>query len=74
MFHNISSNLSNKTNKISQKSLLGDPNPNSPANNEAARLFQENKREYHRRVREIVEKTWTETASVDDNSNNNANV
>ena len=27
------------------QSLLCDPNPNSPANAEAARLFQENKRE-----------------------------
>jgi len=42
------------------QSLLSDPNPNSPANSEAARLFQENKREYNRRVREIVEKSWAE--------------
>ncbi|KAF1781056.1 Ubiquitin-conjugating enzyme/RWD-like [Phytophthora cactorum] len=35
-----------------------DPNPNSPANSEAARLFQENRREYNRRVREIVEQSW----------------
>ncbi|KAI6686465.1 hypothetical protein NL676_032378 [Syzygium grande] len=34
------------------QSLLCDPNPNSPANSEAARLFSENKREYNRRVRE----------------------
>ncbi|THU45453.1 hypothetical protein C4D60_Mb02t18090 [Musa balbisiana] len=40
-------------------SLLCDPNPNSPANSEAARLFSENKREYNRRVREIVEQSWT---------------
>jgi len=40
------------------QSLLCDPNPNSPANSEAARLFQENKREYNRKVREIVEKSW----------------
>eukprot|EP00002_Diphylleia_rotans_P000394 TRINITY_DN10211_c0_g1_i3.p2 TRINITY_DN10211_c0_g1~~TRINITY_DN10211_c0_g1_i3.p2 ORF type:complete len:106 (+),score=17.32 TRINITY_DN10211_c0_g1_i3:577-894(+) len=32
------------------QSLLGDPNPNSPANNEAARLYQENRREYELRV------------------------
>eukprot|EP00026_Physarum_polycephalum_P016003 Phypoly_transcript_16823.p1 GENE.Phypoly_transcript_16823~~Phypoly_transcript_16823.p1 ORF type:complete len:157 (-),score=15.53 Phypoly_transcript_16823:374-802(-) len=41
------------------QSLLCDPNPNSPANSEAARLFQENKREYSRKVKEIVEASWT---------------
>ncbi|MFS7948233.1 putative ubiquitin-conjugating enzyme E2, ubiquitin-conjugating enzyme/RWD [Helianthus anomalus] len=40
-------------------SLLCDPNPNSPANSEAARMFSENKREYNRKVREIVEQSWT---------------
>ncbi|KAF5935050.1 hypothetical protein HYC85_026179 [Camellia sinensis] len=42
------------------KSMLCDPNANSPANSEAALLFNENKREYNRRVREIVEQCWTE--------------
>ncbi|GKE18215.1 ubiquitin-conjugating enzyme E2 2 [Tanacetum coccineum] len=41
------------------QSLLCDPNPNSPANSEAARLFSENKREYNRKVREVVEQSWT---------------
>ncbi|KAL8528311.1 hypothetical protein ACS0TY_005934 [Phlomoides rotata] len=41
------------------QSLLYDPNPNSPANSEAARLYSENKREYNRKVREIVEQSWT---------------
>lgn len=41
------------------QSLLCDPNPNSPANSEAARMFSENRREYNRRVREIVEQSWT---------------
>jgi len=40
------------------QSLLCDPNPNSPANSEAARLYQENRREYERRVKDIVEKSW----------------
>ncbi|KAF9661223.1 hypothetical protein SADUNF_Sadunf19G0045900 [Salix dunnii] len=40
-------------------SLLCDPNPNSPANSEAARMFSETKREYNRRVREVVEQSWT---------------
>ncbi|KAA8548004.1 hypothetical protein F0562_004433 [Nyssa sinensis] len=35
------------------QSLLCDPNPNSPANSEAARLFSENKREYNRRVHTV---------------------
>lgn len=41
------------------QSLLSDPNPNSPANSEAAQMFSENKREYNRKVREIVEQSWT---------------
>ncbi|GAB0493511.1 hypothetical protein BU14_0060s0046 [Porphyra umbilicalis] len=41
------------------QSLLCDPNPNSPANSEAARLFQENPREYHKRVQATVEASWT---------------
>mmetsp|Transcript_21738 Transcript_21738/g.34450 ORF Transcript_21738/g.34450 Transcript_21738/m.34450 type:complete len:89 (-) Transcript_21738:266-532(-) len=40
------------------QSLLCDPNPASPANSEASRLYQENRREYNRRVREIVEQSW----------------
>lgn len=42
----------------SLQSLLSDPNPNSPANVEAARLFQENKAEYYKRVADVVEKSW----------------
>ncbi|KAL8057053.1 hypothetical protein ABFX02_04G159200 [Erythranthe guttata] len=42
---------------VSIQSLLCDPNPGSPANSEAARLFSDNKREYNRRVREIVEQS-----------------
>ncbi len=40
------------------KSLLDEPNPNSPANNESASLYQSNKKEYRKRVREIVEYSW----------------
>lgn len=40
------------------QSLLTDPNPNSPANSEAARLYAENRREYNRRVQQIVEASW----------------
>jgi ubiquitin-conjugating enzyme E2 A len=42
------------------QSLLCDPNPNSPANSEAARLFSECKREYNKKVQEVVERSWTE--------------
>eukprot|EP00850_Spirogloea_muscicola_P002879 SM000011S19057 [mRNA] locus=s11:617917:619461:+ [translate_table: standard] len=41
------------------QSLLCDPNPNSPANSEAARMYSENRREYNRRVRDVVEQSWT---------------
>ncbi|KAH8950965.1 hypothetical protein BDL97_10G112100 [Sphagnum fallax] len=41
------------------QSLLCDPNPNPPANSEAAHMYSENRREYNRRVREIVEQSWT---------------
>ncbi|KAL3901536.1 MAG: hypothetical protein SGCHY_000520 [Lobulomycetales sp.] len=40
------------------QSLLHDPNPNSPANTEAARLYTENRKEYCRRVKETVEQSW----------------
>ncbi|KAJ3338395.1 Ubiquitin-conjugating enzyme E2 2 [Gonapodya sp. JEL0774] len=40
------------------QSLLHDPNPASPANAEAARLFVENRKDYNRRVRETVEESW----------------
>ncbi|KAI7862938.1 ubiquitin-conjugating enzyme E2 2 [Phycomyces blakesleeanus] len=40
------------------QSLLHDPNPNSPANAEAANLYRENRKEYVRRVRETVESSW----------------
>merc|ERR1719181_1044178 len=40
------------------QSLLTDPNPNSPTNSEAARLYSENRREYNRRVTQIVEASW----------------
>ena len=43
---------------ISIQSLLSDPNPDSPANPEASKLFQEDRREYNRRVRACVEGSW----------------
>jgi ubiquitin-conjugating enzyme E2 A len=43
------------------QSLLCDPNPSSPANSEAARMFQESKAEYDRRVRLCVEDSWAQS-------------
>jgi len=51
------------------QSLLTDPNPNSPANVEAAKLYQENRREYDRKVMEFVETSW----SADDEEQVDAN-
>ncbi|PQE22092.1 ubiquitin-conjugating enzyme protein [Rutstroemia sp. NJR-2017a BVV2] len=38
--------------------LLNDPNTGSPANVEASNLYKDNRREYTKRVRETVEKSW----------------
>lgn len=51
------------------QSLLDEPNPNSPANSLAAQLYQENKREYEKRVATVVEQSWLnfqETGSIED--------
>ena len=37
------------------QSLLCDPNPDSPANVEAAKLYREDRKAYKRRVHEVVE-------------------
>ena len=51
------------------KSLLHDPNPNSPANNEAAQLFRENKREYEKRVQQIVQESWLDDTDEETEQN-----
>merc|ERR1719211_414287 len=48
------------------QSLLTDPNPNSPANVEAAKLYQENRREYEKRVAQIVEQSWDDDDDSDE--------
>merc|ERR1712079_493529 len=48
------------------QSLLTDPNPNSPANVEAAKLYQENRKEYEKRVAQIVEESWNDDDDDDD--------
>jgi ubiquitin-protein ligase len=47
------------------QSLLGDPNPNSPANQVAATLVRENKREYEKRVKNVVEASWDNDVVMD---------
>ncbi|EGD79956.1 ubiquitin-conjugating enzyme E2 A [Salpingoeca rosetta] len=42
------------------QSLLDNPNPNSPANNDAATLYVEDTVAYERRVRECVEASWVD--------------
>jgi len=37
-------------------SLLNDPNPNSPLNNEAAILFNNNKKDYYQKIRNYLNK------------------
>eukprot|EP00793_Prasinoderma_coloniale_P000913 PRCOL_00007003-RA len=49
--HNICTILS------SIQSLLCDPNPNSPANPEAAQLFTHDKSAYHKRIRRCAQKS-----------------
>ncbi|CAF3950768.1 unnamed protein product, partial [Didymodactylos carnosus] len=41
---------------ISIRSLLNDPNPNSPASKEAAKLFLETKRLYETKVKKLIKK------------------
>jgi ubiquitin-conjugating enzyme E2 A len=39
-------------------SLLNDPNTSSPANVEASNLYKENRKEYSKRVKNTVERSW----------------
>ena len=51
------------------QSLLDEPNPNSPANSVAAQLYQENRREYEKRVVATVESSWVlNSTEADDES------
>eukprot|EP01067_Filipodium_phascolosomae_P001777 Filipodium_phascolosomae@DN2137_c0_g1_i3.p1 len=49
------------------QSLLCDPNPNSPANQEAAKLYVDDRREYNRKVKQIVEESWEDGLSDEEN-------
>lgn len=48
------------------KSLLHDPNSDSPANSEAAELFRKDKALYAKKVRETVELTWIDDLEEDE--------
>ena len=47
------------------QSLLSDPNPASPANAEASQMYEGDRREYNKRVQEIVENSWMEEGGDD---------
>ena len=51
---------------VSIQLLLNEPNPNSPANGEAADLFRRNKQEYNKRVQEIVEQSLADIEDEDE--------
>ncbi|KAF2347244.1 Ubiquitin-conjugating enzyme E2 [Trinorchestia longiramus] len=52
---------------LSIQSLLNDPNVDSPANPEAAKIYSEDKEEYIKRVRTCVENSWCELSHNDIN-------
>eukprot|EP01061_Rhynchopus_euleeides_P014761 TRINITY_DN25452_c1_g1_i1.p1 TRINITY_DN25452_c1_g1~~TRINITY_DN25452_c1_g1_i1.p1 ORF type:complete len:194 (+),score=75.57 TRINITY_DN25452_c1_g1_i1:163-744(+) len=47
------------------QSLLTDPNPNSPANGEAARMYRESRKDYDMKVRSVVEQSWEDDEDED---------
>lgn len=50
------------------QSLLDEPNPSSPANAEAAKLFQENRAEYEKRIQQVVEASWMDFDDISSGS------
>jgi ubiquitin-conjugating enzyme E2 A len=62
-----SASLDVSTLLVSIRSLLTDPNPASPANSEAATLYQNHRRDYERRVREYIDQQIMEDEDNDDN-------
>ncbi|CAF1498412.1 unnamed protein product [Adineta steineri] len=67
--HRWSASLDVLTLLISIRSLLTDPNPASPANSEAAMLYQNHRRDYERRVRECIDQQLMEDDDNDDVDN-----
>jgi len=64
--HRWSASLDVSTLLVSIRSLLTDPNPASPANSEAANLYQNHRRDYERRVREYIDQQIMEDEDNDD--------
>lgn len=62
-----SASLDVSTLLVSIRSLLTDPNPASPANSEAATLYQNHRRDYERRVREMIDQQLFEDDEKDEN-------
>ena len=56
------------------QSLLHDPNPNSPANAEAAQLYRENMKEYVRRVKVTVEECWLDPEEMTEQESSTMDV
>lgn len=56
---------------ISLRSLLSDPNENSPANSQAAKLYKSEASQYHMKVKECVQKSIEESELEDDDELNN---
>jgi ubiquitin-conjugating enzyme E2 A len=67
-----SASLDISTLLVSIRSLLTDPNPASPANSEAAMLYQNHRRDYERRVREYIDQQLMEDDDIDDNGKSTA--
>jgi ubiquitin-conjugating enzyme E2 A len=65
--HRWSASLDVSTLLVSIRSLLTDPNPASPANSEAAMLYQNHRRDYERRVRECIDQQLMEDDDNDEN-------
>ncbi|CAF1349567.1 unnamed protein product [Adineta ricciae] len=65
--HRWSASLDVSTLLVSIRSLLTDPNPASPANSEAAMLYQNHRRDYERRVRECIDQQLMEDDENDGN-------
>ncbi|CAF3196468.1 unnamed protein product [Rotaria socialis] len=61
-----SASLDVSTLLVSIRSLLTDPNPASPANSEAAMLYQNHRRDYERRVREYIDQQIMEEDDNDE--------
>lgn len=70
--HRWSASLDVSTLLVSIRSLLTDPNPASPANSEAAMLYQNHRRDYERRVRECIDQQLMEDDDNDDEAGTSA--